>query len=165
MFRKSSHRGFTLIELLVVTAIIGMLAATILATLSSARTKAKIAKAQLEIKAIQNAFHMFQTDTDEWPGHHDIDEIETAGANEIWDLTAASVGLIATDGTYLKWSGPYISSINLDPWGNPYFFDTDYDIDPTAGVRQAAVIGSFGPNGAGQNIYDSDNVIVKLITE
>ncbi|MDQ3014599.1 MAG: prepilin-type N-terminal cleavage/methylation domain-containing protein [bacterium] len=165
MTRKSSQRGFTLIELLVVIAIIGILSATVLATLSVARNKAKVAKAQLELKAIQNAFHMFQTDTDEWPGHHDIDEIETAGSNEIWDMTAASVGLIATDSTYAGWTGPYIQSINNDPWGNPYFFDTDYDIDPTAGVQQAAVIGSFGPNGAGQNVYDSDNVIIKLITE
>jgi hypothetical protein len=45
-----------------------------------------------------------------------------------------------------------------DPWGHPYFFDTDYDIDPTAAVQNAVVIGSYGPNGRGLNLYDSDDI-------
>jgi hypothetical protein len=56
-------------------------------------------------------------------------------------------------------------TIPLDPWGHPYFFDTDYDIDPSGGVTNAAVIGSFGPNGVGQNVYDSDNIYIKLVQE
>jgi len=45
MIKKSSNRAFTLIELLVVISIIGMLSSVILASLSSARDKAKVAKA------------------------------------------------------------------------------------------------------------------------
>lgn len=159
-------RGFTLIELLVVIAIIGILSAVVLVGLSTAREKANIAKARAEVRSIRTAIDMLVNDTLQWPGHKTIDDIESgASGNEIWDLSATTAGLIATDGSFANWGGPYISSIPLDPWGNPYFFDTDYDVDPSAGETWAAVVGSFGPNEDGQNVYDSDNVYQILVSE
>ncbi len=55
MNRKS---GFTLIELLVVIAVIGILASVVMASLNSARVKARNARRNSDIKQLVNAFNL-----------------------------------------------------------------------------------------------------------
>lgn len=55
----SFRRGFTLIELLVVIAIIGILSAVVLASLNSARAKARDARRVSDLKQIQLANEMY----------------------------------------------------------------------------------------------------------
>ena len=53
--QQGVNKGFTLIELLVVVAIIGLLAATILASLGTARARARSARVQSEVSSMRAA--------------------------------------------------------------------------------------------------------------
>ncbi len=165
--RKTS--GFTLIELLVVISIIAMLSSVVLASLNGARQKAKIAAAKSFLVQLRTAINILAIDTGAWPEHKPLDTIETVGNNEIWDLSPNTSGLIATDGGYSGWRGPYLPTMPRDPWGNQYFMDTDYLVDTNnqpcngaMGCVNVVAIGSFGPNGGTQNTYDADDIILIL---
>lgn len=63
-FKKS---GFTLIELLVVIAIIGILSSVVLASLNSARAKARDANRIAELRQIQTALELFYDSQGRYP--------------------------------------------------------------------------------------------------
>ena len=150
-------KGFTLVELMIVVVIIGVLASIAIPNFLSYREKAKGAEAKSNLRAIKTAIEMLAIDTGEWPNHmppHDLG----AGV-EVEDLSIAAVGLLSTDGAFPNWNGPYLDSVMLtDPWGNNYFFDQDYSISGTDYV----VVGSYGPNGVGKNLYDEDDIYLIL---
>lgn len=62
IFRKNKARGFTLIELLVVIAIIGILSSVVLASLNSARAKARDARRLSDLHQIRNALELYASD-------------------------------------------------------------------------------------------------------
>ena len=62
MKRIDSQRAFTLIELLVVIAIIGILASTIISSVSKAKLKANDARRKVALKNLQTAMEMYYTD-------------------------------------------------------------------------------------------------------
>ncbi len=164
-----NKKGFTLIEVMIVLSIIGILFSIVLVAVDSSQEKAKEAKVLQEIANIEAAITLMADDTGEWPGHQTIDEINETSSppNEIADISAASAGLSSNPGgdPYDSWNGPYVPPNMIDPWGNPYFFDTDYDLSGGAGTSWGAVIGSYGPNGLGENIYDADDVIRVIFEE
>ena len=148
--RTKKDSGFTLLELLVSMAIVGLLIAIAIPAYSSYKEKARITQAKAELKNLQTAIEALANDTENWPGPSPVGVVGNA---EVWDLNSAAAGLIAS-GSFTNWHGPYVQLIQQDPWGSDYFFDPDYQIN---GVDYP-VVGSFGPNMAGQNTYDSDDI-------
>jgi prepilin-type N-terminal cleavage/methylation domain-containing protein len=66
-FSNNNKKGFTLIELLVVIAIIGLLSSVVLGSLSSARTKAQVAKTQTELRQIRIVLEQYYNDNGGYP--------------------------------------------------------------------------------------------------
>ncbi len=110
--------GFTLIELLVVIAIIGMLSSVVLASLNSARGKARDARRNEDLVQIRTALNLYESDNGgNLPtGHY-------------WSSTAPG-------GVY-AWSilqtalSPYIKSLPVDPLNNDgthaYYYTDSFD--------------------------------------
>jgi len=158
---RAKDRGFTLIEILVVTGVIGILLGIAVPAYNEYREKGKIAAAKQVLKDIERAVMALGHDTGKWPGP--VDWGKSSGV-EIENLNLAVAGLKTftnlTD--FPNWNGPYIEpSVPLDPWGNNYFFDPNYEI-PKGNIKKVPVIGSYGPNGTGKNNYDSDDVKMRL---
>ncbi|MEX0931815.1 MAG: prepilin-type N-terminal cleavage/methylation domain-containing protein [Candidatus Paceibacterota bacterium] len=154
----NTHRGFTLVEILITIAIIGILSSIILVNVTSARERAMIAKAELEIRSLRNSVLLLSDDTRLWPGGQDIDVVACSGTgNEVMDLSTGSAGILSNDGTFgSTWNGPYAQEVPTDPWGRNYFFDTDYSM---GGNSWIVAVGSLGPNGGDLGDYDSDNIV------
>jgi len=99
--------GFTLIELLVVIAIIGILSSVVLASLNSARLKARDASRKSTVRQIKTALEMYFNDNNVYPS------IGSDGTGYDWNGPADSTGLSVP-------LASYISKILSDPLGDSW---------------------------------------------
>lgn len=152
------NQGLTLLELIVNITIIGIISAIAIPAYINFRDKARIAQVKSDLRNIQLAIEQLANDTEKWPGPQSVGL--TADA-EVWDLSASKAGLVATNGGFPNWKGPYMKSVPQDPWGSKYFFDPDYYV----GGTKYAALGSFGPNKCCKNTYDSDDVVLLMPTQ
>jgi len=135
--------GFTLIELLVVISIIGLLSSVVLASLNSARMKARDAKRIEDIRQIQLALEMYYDDNGKYP--------LTSGGNWVMSNPLSTVSDCGTgywgNGGASSFTGkmfPYMAQLPNDPLGgkgctyainesNNYFNYAYRSIDSTTG--------------------------------
>lgn len=90
-------KGFTLIEILVVVGIISILALISTANLLEAQIRAKVSRAQADMRSLATALEAYRTDTNKYPPHNDTP----------CDLTVLSTPV------------PYIATIPLDLFESP----------------------------------------------
>jgi general secretion pathway protein G len=147
--------GFTLIEIMIALIIVGLVGSLAVPAFLNLRDDARIHEAEARVDMLAAAIRQLAWDTGEWPGGIMRTVIGNA---EIWDLKVSAAGLLSADWRFENWKGPYIADIPADPWGSDYFFDPDYYV----GGKVVSVVGSFGPNRKGRNLYDSDDIIVIL---
>lgn len=69
---NQDNHGFTLIELLVVISIIGLLSSVVLASLSSARTKARDTRRTADIRQVQTALELYYDSNGSYPTSGDL---------------------------------------------------------------------------------------------
>ncbi len=82
---RQQPRAFTLIELLVVVAIIAILAAIAVPNLLAAQLRAKVSRAQAELKSMANALEIYRVDNRQYPPNSGVgqDSNPFAAANPV----------------------------------------------------------------------------------
>ena len=85
--KRNFSKGFTLIELLVVVAIIALLAATILASLGGARTKARVSRAKSEMSSMRAQAELYYNNHSFTYGGDDAN-LEACGVSDMTNTVA-----------------------------------------------------------------------------
>lgn len=115
---KLTKKGFSIVELLVVLVIMGTLMAVFVTSFSNAQKKAKISKAETEVKEIHKAILAYENESDD----------HSLPTRRDQDADISSIGFLLGTGESNK-SGeiPAILMAQLkggqkmlDPWGTPY---------------------------------------------
>ena len=98
------QRGFTLIEVMVVVVILSILAAIIVPRIMDRPDKARIVKAQSDIRALESALNLYRLDNHDYP-----------------TTDQGLEALVQKPADAPSWKeGGYIDRLPKDPWGRPY---------------------------------------------
>lgn len=123
--RRHNQDGFTLIEIMVVILILGLLATIVVQSLRGATDKAKRVKAQADIAEFKTGLDRYYLDNGYYP-------TTDQGLQAL--ISPPSTGRVPANYE----TGGYIQSIPKDPWGSPYFYQSD---------GNSYLLKSFGADG------------------
>ncbi|RJP32627.1 MAG: prepilin-type N-terminal cleavage/methylation domain-containing protein [Candidatus Omnitrophota bacterium] len=148
-------KGFTLIELLIVVAIIGILAAIAVPNFLNAQVRAKVARAESEIRSLQNSLESFFIDNNSYPPM-DTDRIRmrrqyrdvSAAGDAVINIAHIAIGTTGDRRIYLTTPVAYISSVPYDPFrgdGNEYGYGYG------SNGQSYYIMTSWGPDGQNGN--------------
>jgi general secretion pathway protein G len=131
------QRGFTLIEIMVVVVILAVLGALVVPKIIENVDKARVTRAQSDIRGIETALDLYRLDNFKYP------------------TTEQGLQALVTqpnDPTITNWrAGGYLPTLPKDPWGNIYQYQS-----PGADGRDYDII-SYGRDGKpGGEGYDAD---------
>lgn len=129
---QKNKKGFTLIELLVVIAIIGILSSIVIASLNTARVKARNTKRLADMNQLIKAIEMYHTDNGFYPTCGGADYCTTTGSGGYVNLSTLNI------------TPTYMSKIPQDPSNSAtqygYYYARGYQ--PTGGTPPYVFIGS-----------------------
>lgn len=166
--------AFTLIEAMIVISMVGFLVVIVMASLSLPRQKAQTSRVRSDLIQTVKAVSLLRADTGKWPNGCEPETISSPVIN----LNYAQAGLLRrpevgdqgygckwTTEDVANWRGPYIDRLT-DVWEHAYFFDPDYmpyqNCEVTTEQPSIPAIVSFGPNGVGPDVYDCDDLFIKV---
>ncbi|MDX1454026.1 MAG: type II secretion system major pseudopilin GspG [Gammaproteobacteria bacterium] len=104
---KQSQQGFTLMEVMVVVVILGILAAVVIPRIADNPGKARVVKANSDIRQLESALNLYRLDNFQYPStDQGLQALvsKPSGSPEPRNYQA----------------GGYIERLPKDPWGNAY---------------------------------------------
>ena len=122
MKRLRRQAGFTLIEIMVVVFILGLLVTLVAPKIIGRTDEARRTKALADVKAIEEALHLFKLDNGFYP--------TTDQGLQALIQRPSNARNYNPDG--------YLDKAPIDPWGNPYVYFSD---------GQEYIVKSYGADG------------------
>lgn len=100
------RHGFTLVEVLLVVAILGILAGVVVVSTRNRVPATQISAARMSIQSLGTAIDAYEVDNGTLP---------------------ATIQNLVTKGSEMNWVGPYIKTLPMDPWGQPFAYTREGD--------------------------------------